>query len=92
MKYLGTIITDRKMKNDVGFVNISHDFKHELNVAKPTLIIGLKNAKLLIPNFSILEKKAQNNLFWTFYKNENMMDYTNDIQAFYNHVILNASK
>ena len=50
----------------------------------PTMIIGLKNAKQNIENFSIFKKEYRNNmLWWTFSKTEKRSDYDKDIQKFY---------
>ena len=50
----------------------------------PTMIIGLKNAKQNIENFSIFKKEYRNNmLWWTFSKTEKRSDYDKDMQNFY---------
>ena len=50
----------------------------------PTMIIGLKNAKQNIENFSIFKKEYRNNmLWWTFSETEKRSDYDKDMQNFY---------
>ena len=50
----------------------------------PTMIIGLKNAKQNIENFSIFKQEYRNNmLWWTFSKTEKRSDYDKDMQKFY---------
>ena len=50
----------------------------------PTMIIGLKNAKQNIENFSIFKQEYRNNmLWWTFAKTEKRSDYDKDMQNFY---------
>ena len=50
----------------------------------PTMIIGLKNAKQNIENFSIFKQEYRNKmLWWTFSKTEKRSDYDKDMQKFY---------
>ena len=48
----------------------------------PKLIIGLELSKRHIDNFSIIEKKANDNLYWTFKKTEKRNDYEKDLNNF----------
>ena len=90
MNILGSIVTKKNIKENIGFVEIVNDIECVNDKTKPILIIGYKEAKLLYPNISILEKKISNNIFWTFSKNEKKYEYDKDIKWFYNYVIISA--
>ena len=78
--YIANIVTSRK-------INIDKLIKRTLSIKKadlryPTLIIGWNNVKSLYPDQSILEKKIDNKLFWTFDKNERKNEYERDLKNF----------
>ena len=91
MKKLGYIVSDKKINNVKGFVEVVDDISLA-DTTKPVLLVGLENAKKNITNFSILEKKVNDNLFWTFKKTEKRIDFENDIDYFYNYIINNISR
>ena len=91
MKKLGYIVTDKKINNVKGFVGVVNDISLT-DPTKPVLLVGLENAKKNIENFSILKKKVNDNLFWTFRKTEKRVDFENDINYFYNYIINNITK
>jgi hypothetical protein len=77
--------------------NVSDDF----NVVKslddiiqglPTLIIGWEYIKNNYPNYSIIDRKLDNNLFWTFKKTENRELHDEDIYNFSLNVYKNLIK
>lgn len=84
---LGTIITNKKIKNKIGFVNVVNDMSVVDDLTKPILIIGYYEAKKLFPRISILDKKIKENLFWTYGKTEKRDEYEHDIKKFYEYVI-----
>ena len=65
MKILGSIVSKRKIKDVVGFVEVVNDISKVSDPTKPILIVGLSEAKKLISNFSILEKSVGGDIFWT---------------------------
>ena len=91
MKKLGYIVTDRKINNVKDFVEVVNDISLT-DSTKPVLLVGLENAKKNIENFSILNKKVNDNLFWTFKKTEKRVDFENDINYFYNYIIYNITR
>lgn len=91
MKKLGYIVTDKKINNVKDFVGVVNDISLT-DPTKPVLLVGLENAKKNIENFSILKKKVNDNLFWTFRKTEKRVDFENDINYFYNYIINNITK
>lgn len=82
-KTIANIVTDNlKIRFDIK-VNKCKSIE-EIDKSLPTLIIGLKNAKNSIDNFSILQKEyKEQKMWWTFSKTERMVDFQNDIQSFY---------
>ncbi len=90
MEKLGYIVTDRKINNVKDFVGVVNDISLA-DPTKPILLVGIENAKKNIKDFSILKKKANDNLFWTFKKTEKRVDFENDIDYFYNYIINNIT-
>jgi len=91
MKKLGYIVTDKKINGIKDFVEVVNDISLA-DSTKPVLLVGLENAKKNINNFSILEKKVNDNLFWTFKKTEKRVDFENDINYFYKFIINNITR
>ena len=87
MKKLGYILTKNKVNNIVDFVSVIKDISEIDDTTKPLLIVGLHNAKIYSKNFSILNKKIDNNIFWTFGKTERRVDYEKDLESFYTFII-----
>jgi hypothetical protein len=90
MSSLGYIVSDLKIKNLKGFVEQVNDVSL-VDSTKPTLFVGIENARKNIKDFSILNKKYENNVFWTFKKTEKRVDFEKDIDYFYNFIINNIS-
>jgi len=90
MEKLGYIVTDRKINNVKDFVGVVNDISLA-DPTKPILLVGIENAKKNIKDFSILKKKVNDNLFWTFKKTEKRVDFENDIDYFYNYIINNIT-
>jgi len=88
MQKLGYIVSDRKINNVKGFVEVVNDFSLA-DPTKPILIVGYDLAKKYIKNFSILDRRNNGNLFWTFKKTERRIDFENDLSYFYNYIINN---
>lgn len=87
MPTLGYIVSDRKLSNIKNFIKQVDDIS-KADLSKPTLIVGLDMAKAVkTEGFSILQKKIDENLFWTFKKTERRTDYEKDIINFYNYII-----
>ena len=88
MNELGYIVCDKKLRNIKGFVKCVDDFSL-VDLTKPTLLVGIENARKNIKTFSILNKKIGNKLFWTYKKTENRVDFERDIVYFYKFIINN---
>ena len=87
MKKLGYIVSKTKIKDVVGFVEVVKSYEEITDFTKPILIVGLNEAKKFKEGFSILNKRIDKNIFWTFSKIERRIDYEKDILDFYNYVI-----
>lgn len=80
---LGYIVTDRKLKNIDGFVGQVGDISLA-DSTKPILIASWKKAKQDPRYKGILDKKLDENLYWTFSPTESRSDYEEDLKIFYN--------
>ena len=78
MSCLGYIVSDSKIKNLKGFVEQVSDVSLA-DLTKPTLFVGVENARKNIEGFSILKKT------------EKRVDFEDDINYFYNNIIYNIS-
>ena len=87
MEKLGYIISKQKIKNVLDFVEVVKDISEINDPTKPFLIVGMEEAKKLCKNFSILEKRIEKHVFWTFSKTERRVDYEKDLDNFYNFVL-----
>ena len=88
MQKLGYIVTDRKINGVKGFVEVVNDFSLA-GPTKPILIVGSELAKKHVKNFSLLDRRNNENIFWTFKKTERRVDFEHDIYYFYNYIINN---
>lgn len=79
MYYIGNIITDSKLLN-FDFYRKSSSI---VNNEEPSLIIGWEKVKSIYPNVDILNKKINENTFWTFSKRERRNDYESDLDKFF---------
>ena len=86
MGALGYIVSDRKLKEAKGFVKVVSDIKLA-DLAKPTLLVGQKLGREHSDNFSLLDRKINDNLYWTFGRTENRYLYEKDIEKFQRKVI-----
>lgn len=90
MSCLGYIVSDSKIKNLKGFVEQVSDVSLA-DLTKPTLFVGVENARKNIEGFSILKKKYGSNIFWTYKKTEKRVEFEDDINYFYSNIIYNIS-
>lgn len=88
MQKLGYIVSDRKINNVKGFVEVVNDISLA-DLTKPTLLVGIDLARSNVKNFSILDRRNNGNLFWTFKKTERRVDFESDIDYFYKYIINN---
>lgn len=90
--FLGNIVSENKINIDCLF-NISHNIDN-INKEIPTLIIGWDFCKSIFSdlNLSILDKKINENTFWTFSKKEKRIDYEKDLKFFYEKCINSIGK
>ena len=87
MKKLGYIVSKRKINNAEDYVGVVDDVSKVEDPTKPIIIIGLEEAKKVSPNFSILNKMLDIDVFWTFGKTERRVDYERDLDKFYDYVL-----
>lgn len=87
MKKLGYIVSKRKINNLVDFVGVVDDVSKIEDPTKPFIIVGLEEAKKVSPNFSILNKRLDIDVFWTFGKTERRVEYERDLDKFYDYVL-----
>lgn len=92
MNILGSIVSKRKIKENIGFVEVVNDINSVDDKTKPILIIGYNEAKSIYPNVSILDKRICDNVYWTFGKTEKKYEYDKDIKLFYEFVVKYALK
>jgi len=81
--FLGRIITNSKSVDTVNFVDVTND-KSKVNDNIPTIIIGKKLADDIFgaDNVHYLNKKLNENLWWTFAKTERRNEYEKDLKEF----------
>lgn len=80
MPAFGNIVSKTKVDADPSLFNVT-DSLEKCIPGIPTLIIGLDNAKAMIPGFSILEKDYGDK-HWTYSKTERRCDYEDDLDNF----------
>lgn len=88
MNKLGYVISDNIIKEKNDFVGYVKDIS-EADPTKPILYIGYKKAKKVDGYKNILDKKINDNTFWTFKKTESRSDYEIDLEKFYIYIINN---
>lgn len=88
MNKLGYVISDNIIKEKNDFVGYVKDIS-EADPTKPILYIGYKKAKKVEGYKNILDKKINDNTFWTFKKTESRSDYEIDLEKFYIYIINN---
>lgn len=81
--YIGRIITKGKNLETLDFVEVTTKFEKGDN-SIPTLIIGKENAEKIYgkENIHVLDKKIEDNVYWTFGKLERRNDFERDLQSF----------
>ena len=88
MNKLGYVISDNIIKEKNDFVGYVKDIS-EADPTKPILYIGYKKTKKVEGYKNILDKKINDNTFWTFKKTESRSDYEIDLEKFYIYIINN---
>jgi hypothetical protein len=80
--FLGNIVSEKPIKVN-GLFYITNDIT-TINREIPTLIIGWDFSKRILPNknLSIIEKRIEEFLFWTFSKKEKRIEYEKDLKIF----------
>ena len=91
MKYIGRIITKSKMVPKYELILVTD--KYEENESLPTIIVGKGLAQSIIgeENFSLLEHKVKDNLWWTFSEMEHRVFFEKDMKIFYDALIATLS-
>lgn len=87
MRILGYIVSKNKIKNILPNIQVVPSISLIEDKNKPILIVGLEEAKKNASSFSILEKKLDEKLFWTFGKREKRSDHETDIEKFQDFVL-----
>ena len=88
MEKLGYIVSKTHIRGLKGFVGLVDDVS-KADPSKPMLLVGLDVAKAYAENFSMVEKKIADNVFWTYGKTEKRAEYEKDIEKFYKVIIDN---
>ena len=83
-------MTTTSIKENIGIVGIVNSLQEIQDSTLPILIIGYNKAKKKFPKLSILDKKIDKNIFWTFGKKEKREEYEKDIKSFFQLVINQA--
>lgn len=82
MKKIAYIVTKNKINLEVPEIIGVVDDISQADSDYPILIIGLEEGRRLIENFSIIEHKVNDRLYWTFAKNEKRNEYEKDVRDF----------
>lgn len=90
MKYIGRIITKSKNIEPLDFVEVTDD-KEKIDKSIPTLIIGKQTAESIYgkDKIHLLDKKIEDNVYWTFGKLEKRTEFENDLETFNNIILKN---
>lgn len=87
MKTLGYIVTEMDVNSDYGFIEVVGDIS-EADLSKPTIVVGTGLAKKTIGKISYLHRCTENeNLSWTFARNERRNEHESDMDSFVKMVI-----
>lgn len=79
---VGKIYSKKKI-NTITYIDNVNSFDNIDNTT-PCLIVGWENARNIYNNsINILDKKIDNNIFWTFSKTEKRTEYEKDVEKFY---------
>lgn len=88
MKTLGYIISEKKIKGLEPFVK-QIQREEDAKEAFPILIVGWDIAKAHKGYKSVIDRKIDDNVYWTFKKTESRVDFEKDLSAFYKVLINN---
>ena len=84
---IGNIITTGSGKKFPKIFNIVKDLGG-IDASLPTLIIGLQESKAILGRkFSIIERRLNHKLWWTYKKTERNCEYESDTVEFYRHCL-----
>ena len=88
--FLGNIISEQPVKQNGLFFIINN--LENVNREIPTLVIGWDFSKRIFngSKLSILDKKIDKNISWTFTKKEKRVDYEKDLKFFMKNSLLSA--
>ncbi len=88
--FLGNIISEQPVKQN-GLFFITNNLEN-VNREIPTLVIGWDFSKRIFngSKLSILDKKIDKNISWTFTKKEKRVDYEKDLKFFMKNSLLSA--
>ena len=86
MEKLGYIVSKRQIRGLRGFVECVDDVS-KADSTKPMLLVGIDVAKAYSKDFSMVEKRLADNVFWTYGKTEKRVEYEKDIDKFYKFII-----
>src|ERR1035441_439311 len=90
--YLGNIISEQPVKQNGLFFIINN--LENVNREIPTLVIGWDFSKRIFngSKLSILDKKIDKNISWTFTKKEKRVDYEKDLKFFMKNSLLRSEE
>lgn len=91
MQYIGNIVSDIKLDNNVGIFHVSSNLE-DIIMGLPTLVVGWSKVKQLFDNVSILKWEIDPNTYWTFSKYERRNRLNEDLIKFKNLCVDRAIK
>ncbi len=88
---VGRVISSSKSLPILEYIEVVEDYVPDESA--PTLIVGKKRAEGIFgkDRIKVLDKKIENNVYWTFAKNERRVDFEKDVAEF-NEMIIKLIK
>lgn len=83
MQYIGNIVSDIKLDDNVGIFHVTSNLE-DIIMGIPTLVVGWSKVKQLFDNVSILKWEIDPNTYWTFSKYERRNRLNEDLIKFKN--------
>lgn len=92
MKYIANVISKSKKHKFNEFINVTNSYK-DIDHSVPTLIVGTEMVKSIFGNdISYIDRKIDENTFWTYSVTEKRSVNEEDIEKFKNFVLKSLKK
>jgi hypothetical protein len=92
MKYIANVISKSKKYKFNEFINVTNSYK-DIDHSVPTLIVGTEMVKSIFGNdISYIDRKIDENTFWTYSVTEKRSVNEEDIEKFKNFVLKSLKK